>query len=74
MTKYVENIVYKFGFIYKMKSNFAFEGRREEVAVSTLERETGGFITRAYVVLLLIVLKKKLNGNKIIILMEKIFK
>jgi hypothetical protein len=54
-----------------MKSNFAFEGRSEEVAVSTLERETGGFITKVFVVLLNLVLKKKLNGNKIIFLMEK---
>jgi hypothetical protein len=40
------------GCIVYMKTNVAIEGRSEEAAVSTFERETGGFMTEAFVVLL----------------------
>jgi hypothetical protein len=44
------------GYILYMKSNVSIEGRGEEVAVSTLERETG-FVIEVFVVLLNLVIE-----------------
>ena len=43
------------GYIVYMKSNVAIEGRSEEEAVSTLERETG-FMTEAFVIIIIIII------------------